>query len=147
MPETDKQRLASSLLCEPVGDWILRGHRAGCSYRTIADALAEVTGGKVRVTRQAIGLWRQAADKERTMPDVVVSDDAVLVAVQAIEETPELEFEDLGDAERGDTRAELTAAAPHLIQDWVTAVLAQYPHITPRQLREAAAGLLPEETP
>jgi hypothetical protein len=66
MPETDKQRLASSLLRQPVGDWILTRHRAGHSYKHIAKWLAEATDGQVRVTRQAIGLWRQAAEKERT---------------------------------------------------------------------------------
>ena len=66
MPETDKQRLASSLLRQPVGDWILTRHRRGHSYQHIAEWLAESTGGQVRVKRQTIGLWRQAADRERT---------------------------------------------------------------------------------
>jgi len=66
MPETDLQRLATIILGEPVEEWLLARHRARCSYRTIAAELAEATGGQVVVTRQAIGLWRQAADKERT---------------------------------------------------------------------------------
>jgi len=66
MPETVRQQLASSIIGEPVGPWILKRHRARCSYKDIAAELAEATGGQVRVTRQAIGLWRQAADKERT---------------------------------------------------------------------------------
>jgi len=66
MPETVLQQLASSLLRRPVGEWILERHRARCSYGDIAAELAEATGGQVDVTRQAIGLWRQAADKERT---------------------------------------------------------------------------------
>jgi len=66
MPETDLQRLATIILGEPVEEWLLVRHRARSSYRTIADELAEATGGQVRVTRQAIGLWRQAADKEQT---------------------------------------------------------------------------------
>jgi len=66
MPETDLQRLATIILGEPVEEWLLARHQARCSYRTIADELAEATGGQVRVTRQAICLWRQAADKERT---------------------------------------------------------------------------------
>ncbi len=66
MRETVRQQLATSLLGEPVGEWLLARHRARCSYRTIAAELAEATGGHVCVTRQAIGLWRQTADKERT---------------------------------------------------------------------------------
>ena len=67
MPETDKQRLATSLLRQPVGDWILVRHRSGRSYERIASELAQATGGQVAVTRQAIGLWRQAAaDEEQT---------------------------------------------------------------------------------
>ena len=66
MPETVRQQLATSLLGTPVGEWILERHRARSSYQDIADELAEATGGHVCVTRQAIGLWRQAADKERT---------------------------------------------------------------------------------
>jgi len=68
MRETVRQQLASSLLHRPVGEWILERHRARKSYGDIAKELAEATGGQVRVTRQAIGLWRQAAaaDKEWT---------------------------------------------------------------------------------
>ena len=66
MPETVRQQLATSLLGKPVKPWILTRHRSGNSYADIADELAEATGGHVCVTRQAIGLWRQAADKEQT---------------------------------------------------------------------------------
>ena len=64
MPETVRQQLATSLLGKPVKPWILKRHRARCSYKDIAAELAKATGGKVRVTRQAIGLWRQAAASE-----------------------------------------------------------------------------------
>jgi len=67
MRETDKQRLASSLLQRPVGEWILELHRGRKSYEDIAKELAEATGGQVRVTRQAIGLWRQAAASEERL--------------------------------------------------------------------------------
>ena len=67
MPETDKQRLATLILGEPVGDWIRERHRPGCSYSDIAGELALATGGQVRVSRQAIHQWlRATADKERT---------------------------------------------------------------------------------
>ena len=68
MRETVRQQLASSLLQRPVGEWILELHRNRCSYQDIANELTKATGGQVSVTRQAIGLWRQAAaaDKERT---------------------------------------------------------------------------------
>ena len=66
MPETVLQQLATSILGKPVGEWLLARHRSGHSYKDIADELAKATGGRVCVTRQAIGLWRQAADKERT---------------------------------------------------------------------------------
>ena len=66
MPETVRQQLATSILGEPVGEWLLELHRAGHSYKDIADELAKATGGHVCVTRQAIGLWRQTADKEQT---------------------------------------------------------------------------------
>ena len=68
MPETVRQQLATSLLHRPVGEWILERHRARRSYKDIAEELSQATGGQVRVTRQAIGLWRQAAaaGKERT---------------------------------------------------------------------------------
>jgi len=61
MPETDLQRLATIFLGEPVEEWLLARHRAGHSYRAIAAELAKATDGQVTVTRQAIGLWRQAA--------------------------------------------------------------------------------------
>jgi len=64
MPETVRQQLATSLLGEPVGPWILKRHRAKCSYKDISDELAKATGGRVCVTRQAIGLWRQVAASE-----------------------------------------------------------------------------------
>ncbi|MDQ3029894.1 MAG: hypothetical protein M3R09_07685 [Actinomycetota bacterium] len=66
MRETVRQQLATSLLGEPVGEWLLELHRAGHSYKDIADELAKATGGQGSVTRQASGLWRQAADKEQT---------------------------------------------------------------------------------
>ena len=81
------------------------------------------------------------------MPAIVVGDDAVLAAIRAAGEEPELEFHTLDDAEIDDTVNVLAAAGPHMIRDWVTAVLAQWPHITPGQLRELADCLLPEETP
>ena len=67
MPETDKQRLATILLGEPVGDWIRARHRARRSYERIAAELAEATGGQVAVSKQAIHQWRKAAtNRERT---------------------------------------------------------------------------------
>jgi len=63
MRETVRQQLATSILGEPVGEWILERHAARCSYKDIAEELAEATSGRVDVTRQAIGLWRQAATK------------------------------------------------------------------------------------
>jgi len=82
-----------------------------------------------------------------SVPAIVIGDDAVLAAIRAAGEEPELEFHALDDAEIDDTVDVLAAAGPHMIRDWVTAVLAQYPHITPRQLHELADGLLPEERP
>jgi len=80
-----------------------------------------------------------------TVPGIVVSDHAVLTAIRVAEEDPELELYAIGDAELDDIRAALTAAAPHLIRDWVDAVLALYPHVQPG-LAELADGLLPGET-
>jgi len=61
MRETVLQRLATSLLGEPVGPWILKRHRERCTYERIAAELAEATGGQVAVSKQAIHQWRQAA--------------------------------------------------------------------------------------
>jgi len=82
------------------------------------------------------------------VPRIVVSDVAVLAAIRAIDEDPELEFDDLSAFRdiATDTRTELTAATPYLIRDWVCTVLALYPHVLPGQLAELADGLLPEET-
>jgi len=82
-----------------------------------------------------------------TVPDIVVSDAAALAAIRASERDPELEYHAILDIEFDDARDVVAAAAPHLIRDWVTAVLERYPHITPGQLRETADGLLPKETP
>ena len=82
-----------------------------------------------------------------SVPAIVIGDDAVLAAIRAAGEEPELEFHALDEAEIDDTVDVLAAAGPHMIRDWVTAVLAQYPHITPGQLHELADGLLPEERP
>ena len=80
-----------------------------------------------------------------TVPGIVVSEHAVLAAIRAAVGEPELELYAVNDAEFGDTLAVLTAAAPHLIRDWVDAVLALYPHVQPG-LAELADGLLPGET-
>jgi len=61
MQETVLQQLATSILGEPVGPWILKRHRARCTYEDIAAELAEATGGKVAVSKQAIHQWRKAA--------------------------------------------------------------------------------------
>lgn len=61
MRETVRQQLATSILGEPVEEWLLARHRSGHSYRAIAAELSEATDGQVSVTRQAIGLWRKAA--------------------------------------------------------------------------------------
>jgi len=80
-----------------------------------------------------------------TVPGIVVRDEAILSSIRAAGD-PELELYDLGDYELDDIRAVLTAAAPHLIRDWVDAVLARYPHTQPG-LAELANGLPTEETP
>jgi len=61
MRETVRQQLATSILGEPVGDWILKRHRERCTYERIAAELAEATGGQVAVSKQAIHQWRKAA--------------------------------------------------------------------------------------
>jgi hypothetical protein len=77
-----------------------------------------------------------------TVPDLIVSDDAILAVVRFAEGEPELDFDCLSPAEFIDTRNGLTAGAPHLIRDWVQAVLAQYPYITPALLSDLADDLL-----
>ena len=64
-----------------------------------------------------------------TVPGVVVSSDAVIVAIRADVGEPELEFHALDDAEF----------------DATAAVLERYPHVQPG-LAELADGLLLEET-
>ena len=81
-----------------------------------------------------------------TVPGIVVDDRAILAAIRVNVGEPELELYAVDDAEFGDTLAVLTAAAPHLIRDWVEAVLKRYPHTQPG-LAELADGLLPGGTP
>lgn len=81
-----------------------------------------------------------------TVPGIVVSDRAVLAAIRVNVGEPELELYAVDDAEFDETAAALTAAAPHLIRDWVDAVLTRYPHVQPG-LAELAEGLLPGGTP
>jgi len=81
-----------------------------------------------------------------TTPGVVVSNDTVLALIRAGAGDPKLELHAITDAEFDDTHAALTAAAPHLIRDWVDAVLKCYPYVQPG-LAELADGLLPEGTP
>jgi len=75
-------------------------------------------------------------DREAAMtsaePGPVVSDDAVRAAIRTVEEDLGLKFETIDEGEIA--RAVLAAAGPYLIRDWVTALLNQYPHITPAQL-------------
>jgi len=81
------------------------------------------------------------------VPGIVISDDAVLAAIRVYVGEPELEYHSVDDAELDVSSAVLTAAAPHLIRDWVRTVLTLHPHVIPSMLAELADGLLPEETP
>ena len=80
------------------------------------------------------------------VPGIVISDDAVLASIRVYVGEPELEYHSVDDAEIDVSSAVLTAAAPHLIRDWLDAVLARYPHVQPG-LAELAAGLPTEEQP
>ncbi len=62
MPPTDTttaQRLASSLLGEPIHDWIIAKRAMGMSWRSIANHLEDETGGQVYVTHETIRAWSQ----------------------------------------------------------------------------------------
>ena len=79
-----------------------------------------------------------------TVPDLIVSDAAILAAARVAEGSPEMTLSDLAglDVRPDEARPVFAAAAPHIVRDWVQAVLAQYPYITPALLSDLADDLL-----
>jgi len=56
---TDKQRLATILLGEPVHEWIGDRRADGHSWRDIAQMLTTATGGSVVVSHESVRQWAE----------------------------------------------------------------------------------------
>lgn len=54
---TPTQRLASTLLGQPLEEWVARRRHAGMSWKTIADDLAASTNGQISVSRETLRGW------------------------------------------------------------------------------------------
>lgn len=61
MDTTPSLRLATVLLGEPVGDWVIRRRRAGASWPAIAEALGLATNGQVALSAQYLRVTYMAA--------------------------------------------------------------------------------------
>ena len=56
---TDKQRLATILLGEPVADWLQAKRAMGMSWRSIANHLEDETDGQVSVSHESVRQWAE----------------------------------------------------------------------------------------
>ncbi len=57
---TDKQRLATILLGQPVRDWIVGQRHHGYSWREISKMLTEATDGSVVISHESVRQWSES---------------------------------------------------------------------------------------